>query len=207
MRKRAQEQAGFSLVELMIAMFVLAIGVLATMAMQFSSLAGYRASRDLTGAIEVARSVEQKVRAEALQWTPGQSPSATPIYKDEVAILDAVLSGTGWVKLNEVPVTARGGDGGQARFCPYVQGEILEVPHDTADDVNVEQDFIRLTIAVVYPAANGHFPGRSSSSPLGVCADNPGGGLNPGDRRLLEEEGLRATFISTAVRPLGQSVL
>lgn len=203
---KGQKQAGFSLVELMIAMFVLAIGVLATMAMQFSSLAGYRASRDLTGAVEVARSIEQALRSEALHWTPGQSPSGTSIYQGEVAILDAVLNGTGWVKLSDVPLTERHGDGGRARFCAYVQGEILEVPHDASDNADVERDFIRLTIAVVYPSANGYFTGRSSATPQGVCVDDPPGGLDPGDMRPLEKEGFRATFLSTSVRPLGRSI-
>lgn len=192
---RAQSQAGFSLVELMIAMFVLAIGVMATMAMQFSSLAGYRAARDLTGATEVARSIEQRLRTEALQWAPGSMPTDTTVYEGEAPLLNQLLVGTNsWVALHDTPITGQHGSKGSARFCPYVQGEQLN-----------GQEFIRVSIAVVYPSANGHFPERSAQAPLGVCP-NLGAILSTGATDALELEGLRATMISTSIRPLGQSI-
>lgn len=197
MNTQTQNQAGFSLVELMIAMFILAFGIMATMAMQFSSLAGYRASRDMTGAVEMARSVEQNLRTEALQWVPDTPPTATAIYDEETSLLGALAGNTDWVAVSPTPLTANRGEGGAPRFCPYLRGEQLS-----------GVDFLRVTIAVVYPSANGYFDGRAEATPDGTCpVFTSNDDLDPSNQEAIELQGLRVTFISTAIRPLGQTLL
>lgn len=202
MRERVPKRVlkGFSLVELMIAMVVLTIGIMATMAMQFTALSGYKSAREMTGSAEVARAVEQRIRAEALQWNPavGMPRFSTAYENNEESILDLVLNKDEWSPLSNLPVSMRMNEEGPRRFCVYVQGSRF------VDESAMDMDLVRVSIAVVYPGANGAFPGIGSGNPWGRCDGYDfQGGLDPGDPDKLEVQGLRATFLSTAVSPRG----
>src|SRR5690554_5375701 len=108
-QRRAQR--GFSLIELLIAMLLMSVGVMATIAMQFVSLGGYTASREVTGATEMARQVEARIRAEALAWNGIMDPSTvSEVYDDgrgTAFLADITSAGGGWVRLYDVPVNQR----------------------------------------------------------------------------------------------------
>ena len=194
--KRPPNQAGFTLVELMVAMVVLAIGIMATIAMQYTALAGYTASREMTGATEVARTVEQRLKTEALGWRLGETPNSVSPYSGEPGLLGS-LDETAWAMVYSDPVSVRYGEGnGPQRFCAFVRGGSIVVTEIPA------LQFVPITIAVVYPAANGQFPGVSAGNPWGSCAAINDEDIVPGDRIPLEEQGMRVTFYSTSVRPM-----
>src|SRR5690554_427007 len=73
MRPHKDLNRGFTLVELMVAMVILAIGIMATMAMQFSSLAGAMISRDNSNAADIGKRVIDIMVAESQQWRAGNS--------------------------------------------------------------------------------------------------------------------------------------
>lgn len=196
--KKPENQQGFSLVELMIAMVVLTIGIMATMSMQFTSLAGYTAARETTGATELARAVEQRIRAESLAWQPGEGiPSGIdPLYFDQ-SLLDLVNTGA-WELVNEEPVSVQFNEMGPRRFCAFVRGSVLV---DQAAAENME--LLAVTIAVVYPGANSSIPGQGAGNLWGDCTQIDPEVLRPDDTDPLELLGLRATFVSTTMTPRG----
>lgn len=197
MKKRPMQeridQRGFSLVELMVAMVVLAIGIMATMAMQYTALAGYTSAREMTGATEVARVVEQRLRTESLQWQAGQNVGATTaVYTDGGTLLASLTADT-WTNAfdnGENPVTLRIDDQGPRRFCAWVQGARRQ------DAQNVPQDYMWAIIAVVYRA-----PGSGTPIGDGDCDSDISDLLDTGNREPLELEGYRATFVSTSIQP------
>ena len=198
--RRPQRQQGFSLVELMIAMVVLAIGIMATMAMQYSALAGYNSAREVTGATEMVHSVEQLMRAEARDWERQSGPeSSQTAYSGRPGLFRSISQGgmTGdWNKVFDEPTSLRMGtddiDDGGRRFCVYAAGE------ESTED----QGFARIGIAVVSPAANSNWADPTDCPDPG---DGPGRDevpLNTGDRIDLETKGYRVTHMSTTVRAM-----
>jgi prepilin-type N-terminal cleavage/methylation domain-containing protein len=198
MKIKIKRRRCFSLVELMIAMVILAVGILATMAMQFSSLNAYTSAREMTGANDMARTVEQMIRTEARGRRVEQVGAVPEPFANREPLFDAATGGGGnWVRPGgfETPMTARlnpGGspDDGANRFCVYV----------AAEEKNDEPGFFRVGIAVVYPSSSGQFPEVDANNPAGVC---PGPGdieLDEDQQQDLELRGLRVTRLSTAVR-------
>ncbi len=208
------EEGGFSLVELMIAMVVLAIGILATMAMQYTALAGYTSARELTGATEMVRTVEQIIQAEAHGMEmdgDGANPGAA--FDMDEGFLEAALDNDQlgeWVLPAgmDTPMTQRlnaGGsdDDGARRYCVYVAGELLDASEEALEEedggLSGTPSYARIGIAVVYPGANGSFPQAGPGNP-GTCNDNEIiDNLNSGKRIELEVQGLRVTHLSTGV--------
>lgn len=199
MPRRSVGKKGFSLVELMIAMVVLAIGIMATMAMQMTALAGYSAAREGTGAIEVARTMEQTLKVDGMSWTSG-----TPLSGTWLPQLDAA---TDWVLATPAgPVSQRWGDDddrGPRRFCVFVDGGMMPADPNDPDPNAPPQEYFRAAIAVVYPASNGSFPGRDAANPFGLCNGINTANIDPTDMMPLEMQGLRVTFLSTSIRPRG----
>ncbi len=199
--KSPSTNQGFTLIELMVAMVVLAIGIMATIAMQYTALAGYTASRETTGAVEVARSVEQRLKTEALAWQVDNAPVSTQAFTGETALLSGLSPDT-WRMVNQEnePMSVRMAEGnGPQRYCAFVTGGQLE---EMVDEIPELRPYMQVTIAVVFPAANAQFPGVDDENPWGDCGEITVGNLTPGNREALEGQGLRVVYLSTSVRPL-----
>ncbi len=198
---------GFTLVELMIAMVVLLIGIMATMAMQNSALAGYTATRDGTAAADLGRTIEQVVKAEASRWTGTNLNIQTVAFTG----FDSDLHGAGgllagsslvgtiqttpwtWHKLTDTATDYYRSVNGSRRFWSYVQGG-PRTPSTAMGSPDISMLIVH--IAVVYPAARGIFPGNR-------CPDLDSTLLNANDTDDLELRGLRASFFATQVYPRG----
>ena len=191
-----RHQQGFSLIELMIAMVVLAVGVLATMAMQFTALEGYSTAREGTGAVEVARSVEQLIRAEGTRWDSNQAPTASGVsaVRDgfDRGFLDQALGNQNrWEeapmnqpvtqRLNDPETTA---DDGPARYCVYLNGRSF-----AGQDY---PDYAQVRVAVVYPRHTEQFNQGCGDSDV---VDNLGRSNLP----ELELAGYRAVYFQVGV--------
>lgn len=201
---RPDSDHGFTLIELLVAMAIIAVGILATMAMQYSALAGYSGARDGTGATEMAKTVEQAIQAEARGWEYGEEnpPPGTDTeapYDDRPAYFNEAFDNDGdWVLANidDEPMTMRHnvgvdptdnetGDDGTNRYCVYVAGDELET------------GYARIAVAVVYPAPNSSYAEWGFDCPGDNVIDDE---LNTSNRNDLELEGLRSTHLSTAVQ-------
>lgn len=205
MRGPVDEQ-GFSLVELMIAMVVLAIGILATMAMQYTALAGYSSAREMTGANELARTVEQMIHIEARSLKSGAFGS-TAAFAGQPRFFDLIdddSSDPDWVPAKNDPVSFRNSAGETERFCVYVAGGNLSTIGSIALDsdgnpIDDDADFFRVAIAVVYPASGQTFPGGNDPCNENDIVNN----LDSTNRIALEQEGYRAVHLTTGVRASG----
>lgn len=201
-RKHNERPRGFSLIELMVAMGLLAIGILAVMAMQASTLQGYTAAREATGSTELARTVEQIIRAEARGWDSGSDApgDAGNLYDEHDAIFAKIMGNTGsWTRIYDEPVTQRfngedidedAEDDTPRRFCVYAFGEQIDTEAATAEQT---PDYVRVGLAVVYPTGQGTFDDGCPAADGGIALDSQ-------DREALELEGLRATHFSTGFR-------
>lgn len=197
-----QSRRGFSLIELLVAMVLLAIGILATMAMQISTLKGYTAARETTGSSEIARTTEQIIRAEARDWNAGNNAEGGSFqdpYSDQAGIFEQLMSNPGnWQRVYAEPVTQRyngesvdpnGPDDSARRFCVYAVGQ--EVASE-APSAGQTPDYVRVGMAVIYPTGEGRFDDG--------CPTTDNISLNSGDRTDLELEGYRATHYNVGMR-------
>jgi len=72
-------RAGFTLIEVMIAMTVLSLGLFAVIQLQVVSVRGNAYARERTEAYEIALGVAEEMRIQSLRWRPG-SNFATVFY-------------------------------------------------------------------------------------------------------------------------------
>lgn len=205
-RLKHSRSTGFTLVELMIAMVVLMIGIMATMAMQTSALAGYTATRDGTAAADLGRSIEQIIKTEATRWTGTNLDTNIVAFTDFGSDLgtSSLLGNAGligtiqanpwvWHSLSTNPTDNNLSTNGSRRFCSYIQGG-PRTPSSAIGSNDISMLIVQ--IAVVYPAARGIFPNNECppAAPLS---------LNAADTDNLELSGLRASFFATQVYPRG----
>ncbi len=151
-------EAGFTLVELLIAMLILAIGIMAVMQMQFSSLGGAVISRDNTNASDVARRIIDVLRVEANQWRSGtvDNDVDTAAFANSAFATTPVLpavDGANWTSLFDEPVDVRLTANGNRRYCAWAKGEYLE-----------NNRVLAVQIAVVFPSANNTFAPPDNTS-------------------------------------------
>lgn len=190
----------------MIAMVVLMIGIMATMAMQSSALAGYTATRDGTAAADLGRSIEQIIKTEANRWTGSNLATTDPAFSDfdddllgSNTILSSSLVGTiqatpwQWHRLTSKPTDNNLSVNGSRRFCSYVQGG-PRTPNTAIGDTEIAMLIVQ--IAVVYPAARGILPDNACPPAASLT-------LDANDTDDLELAGLRASFFATQVYPKG----
>ncbi len=160
-------QRGFTLVEVLVASVLFAIGMMAAMAMQYTALGGFSNSRDTTNAAKVGNRVVNLLKAESQQWRDGNSPSPNSIYNDDADGDDAGETNTSfndpvlgnltwdWSRVFDRPVDVRLTDAGPRRYCAYVRGGAMS----NADGI------IQVQVAVVYP-------GSTSGYSSGSCDQN-----------------------------------
>jgi prepilin-type N-terminal cleavage/methylation domain-containing protein len=203
MFSRRRAQSGYTLIEIMIAILILAIGFLALIAVQLGALNGYVSARDNTEATEVGRRISDLLRVQGQSWWEGGYPGDTVAYSGDDTPFDvddpikAADSADGWVRLFDDPVDARlsrkafDEDHVGGRYCAYLRGGTL--PGAADGSVKTFQ------IAVVYPAANVTLrsclpPGDGLIDPDDL--DDVGSTTSP---PALEAQGLRTNYFGTVV--------
>lgn len=88
--KQAKPQAGFTLIEVMMAMTVLMIGAMGLFALQATTYRSTQQSREILTASEIARVWAERVKFDAVSWTTGAPDAAAAVTN---------LTGTRWLKL------------------------------------------------------------------------------------------------------------
>lgn len=212
--RRGMGQAGFTLIELVVASMLFAIGSMAVLTMMFSSLQAYASSRDQTIASDIAARVGSMMKMEAKMgstilaagaqspYTSGPIGNGTPL----IAPLNAAgAAWTGWTALTARPVDERMTLNGATRYCVFIRGgQLQSAVAQAANAVAMGPQAtvgvtVQAQIAVVYPAANGAFDDPASCTNSLARAGGLGS-LNPvnadqGNNALtLELIGLRAVY-------------
>lgn len=212
-------ERGYSLLEVMISMVVLAIAFLALIATQVGTLGGYVAARDEQHATELMRRTAELLQIQGMQWVADDPIAADPnppdptdpangfedLYInqppfDETNPLGAIVDATDWVALVDTPVDVRfqrvSADTANhlgGKFCIFARGGTMSEAF--ADDTGQPViSSIRVQIAVVYPG-----PRQQVSE----CADLATADLNDvggaGEPPALENAGFRVTYGGTIV--------
>ena len=167
---------GYSLLEVMISMVVLAIAFLALIATQLGSLNGYVSARDTLQAGELGRRTAELLQIQGSQWTNNQStgipmtldtfvptepydPSdATPFDRDN-PVADIVGAGGAWVALVDTPIDTRfnrvntdiSTDHLGGKYCVYARGAEMAPTFADFSTGAGTMSSMRFQIAVVYP--------------------------------------------------------
>jgi hypothetical protein len=188
------------LVELLIAMLILAIGIMAILQMQFSSMGSAMISRDNSNASDIAKRIFDVMRAESVQWRTGTIANDvdTAAFNGTAFISSPVLAAVdgggwnSWTRLFANPVDPRLTTTGTTRYCAYARGGYLE-----AGDVFTVQ------IAVVFPSANKSFPASNNAPPATQCPQYAAGKLDasmdPLDNNSLQMEGYKVQFFGSHI--------
>ncbi|MFP4598269.1 MAG: prepilin-type N-terminal cleavage/methylation domain-containing protein [Persicimonas sp.] len=192
---RSARRGGFTLVELLISMLILAIGIMAVLSMQFTALGGAMLSRDNSNASDVARRMMQVMRSESQQWRQNdlmgsisQSAYDDSAFKASPVLASVVDGGESWVSLFDQPLDARLSTRGAARYCAYSRG------YSPGPDSGVYQ----IQVAVVFPSANESFEGNKCR---GYGTDELDPELAPEDS--LQMQGLRVQYFGTQIARRG----
>jgi type IV pilus modification protein PilV len=197
-----QGAAGFTLVEIMIAMLILAIGIMATLSMQFTALGGAAEARDNTNASEVAKRVLHIMRIEAQGWRNGTISSdlaSQPTYKDVAfentpLIQNTVSNNWAWTRVFATPVDVRLSDAGNRRYCAYTRGGYMDGEPATG--------VAKLQIAVVYPGANESYPdGECFATGDTIISDKLDPALTA--ENSLQIDGFRANYFGGVITRRG----
>jgi prepilin-type N-terminal cleavage/methylation domain-containing protein len=205
---------GFTLVEVLVASLIFAIGMIGAIAMQYAALGGFASSRDVSRAADVGERVIHLLKQESQQWrtidavkndmseSVYEDGSSGPGYLVSGSILNTLATGTDWTwqTVFTEPVDVRLSDAGNRRYCAYLRGEA--VPNPTKTTSGRDSGIYRIQVAVVYPGPNRVFPGGGE---VGECDQSDiTDHLEPqqwDDHTAsdLETSGYRAVFMGTHV--------
>lgn len=203
-------RAGFTLIEVMMSMTVLAIAVGAITIMNFGTLSSYTSARDMTESTIVAQKVFAIMNAEAEHWpraglgtTWGGPTKATYgpqfVYGKDESLLSKLQKATAgdWIKVSSdgpTSITANTINQDIGRLC--VAARRAEVPTAAQNYLRA----IRVQLAV-------YSPGPSQKGVI-LCDDLVGGNLSNLTKGTLpgsfvqSEYGTRVEFYSTVITPL-----
>jgi prepilin-type N-terminal cleavage/methylation domain-containing protein len=213
----AGRAGGFTLVEVMVASLLLAVGMMAALAMQYTALNGFINSRDLTNASEIGERIISLMRVESQQWREeGDLTNVVTPYDHQGAGYfkhDSMLGTISdnewdWQTIFSEPVDPRLSDAGPRRYCVYARGEMIDDPDQAGP--GSATGMLRVQIAVVFPSSERSFPSTSNSGPAGSCDGKLASGddvsdlLNPplrssGNPPDWELEGFRAVHMGTVI--------
>lgn len=217
-------QRGYSLLEVMISLVILAIAFLALIASQLGALNGYVSARDATQAAELARRTGELLQVQGTQWVlnvdhdgdpmtiptfnpeiPYVSTSPTPFDRDNP--IDAIRTAAGniWIPLVDTPVDTRfnrkktGVDDNHlgGKYCIYARGADFGNQF-TAMNGDPIVAAMRFQIAVVYPGPRAALPDCTviTAAQLNDVGDPT---ANPYVPPALEGLGFRAAYSGTVV--------
>jgi prepilin-type N-terminal cleavage/methylation domain-containing protein len=223
-KKVRLDRAGFTLLELIVASLLFAIGSMAVMTMTFSSMKAYAASRDQTIAADLGQRVASAIKMEAKLGPPILTGGAQSTYAMSspfggatgqaiIPVLNA--GGPGWtanwllLNRNDRPLDERLSTLGATRYCIYIRGGVMPPPQ-TGTGANMavvgaalgDEVTLHAQIAVVYPETNG-----TLNNPVSCSASIPNPALlNPVSIAqdeiqgiALEMQGLRAVYTGVVV--------
>lgn len=128
--KGSWREAGFTLVEVMVAGAVGIIGLYATLNLAVMALKGNSERRDLQAAGQLAEHVLSTIQAEGTMWTGDGNPNLILPYLGKLPSPPTAGATTGWLNGPNLPqatdkrVGAMGGD------IKYDQGVLQEIPSD-----------------------------------------------------------------------------
>lgn len=197
--------AGFTLMEILISMLILAIGIMAALSMQFTALGGAAEARDNANSSEVAKRLLQMMRVESQQWRRGtaQVDIVTEAYtggefeSSNLPLLPTVVSKNwGWTKVFVHPVDARMTGTGNTQYCAYVRGGYLDSDQTTG--------VVKIQLAVMYPGVNSSFTnGECPDSGDSLISDGLDPSLAPDDSNSIQMQGFRANFFGGIISQRG----
>lgn len=200
MRTNTQRsQAGYTLLEVMIAILILTIGFLALIAVQLGSLNGYVSARDNAQGTEVGRGLIEIAKTQALQWqkgtySSGSDPYATDTPTDNTDPLGVIAGGgSTWTPMFNTPANVAmfrksvdanltGG-----KFCAYMRGNQLAGAPDNST--------YQVQVAVVYPGPNAKLNDCVNDITL-TDLDDVGSGTAP---PTLEAQGYRVDYFASVI--------
>lgn len=148
---------GFSLVEVLVAVIVSAIGFAAVFALQIRTMQGNVSAREQAAAMVLAESAMETLRAESYRW---RSPTLPAGVLSEAPLVWHTLSTLGPVDHGGLPLTsgvAPGSELNRQRFCVHYWMERL------ADDY---ENVLNVRVRVVWPRGTSDVAGLAE-----VCAE------------------------------------
>jgi len=179
-RPTTEGPRGFTLVEVLVAALLFAIGMIALVAMELSALGGYASARDLSKGTQVGQRVLQIARLEAQQWRQNTDLSNVEFpYHDTTTSDNAMTNVDGsllqmadswtWERVFTQPVDERLTTTGAQRFCVYVRGGSISSGSSAGGAKR------RVQVAVVYAGPSGRVADDSGECPSdGDSIDVPG---------------------------------
>jgi prepilin-type N-terminal cleavage/methylation domain-containing protein len=212
---------GFTLIEVMIAVSIFSVGMMAVAALELIALNGYSSSRDQARSSELAQRVISVMKVEALNW--GISGANTvnalkPVYADSALGDEAVLKRMAeneweWQIITETPVDSEldAGVGNHGRYCIYARGgymrQAIGTTQDAAGDFE-SSPMIQAQVAVVSPGPTATLTGADACTTLPtMCSSNYDALLNPAGAQIdLETCGMRVVHAATLIRRTGDTI-
>lgn len=208
---------GFTLVELMIAVMVFSVGMMAILMLQFGAIDAYSAGRDQTIGADVAQRAEAVFKLEVIR--ANQTTALVNVNSPfQAQTFEQSLTNNPWlwVAVTPQPVDERMMQSPSARYCVFARGDLLnaQASLDTVTRNNgtgpVQQsDLVRAHMAVVYPGANRSFNATTQCATI-FTQFNCNGAINTlldpaiqvGDLAIdtLDDCGLRAIYTSTMIK-------
>ncbi len=195
--RRTQTNAGYTLLEILIAIVIMGIGFLALIAVQLGALRGYISTRDSLHAAEVGRRVAEVLRIQGQQWVDATWTGSAAYTADDnpfdVADPIGAINGAGgaWVSLYDLPADFAAGRPADAsdphlggKFCAFARGGV------SANDPSI----LQYQIAIVYPGPNTDL--LSCDTVDAVALGEVGG---PTTAPTLDAAGLRVSYYGTVV--------
>ena len=220
--KRIRSDAGFTLTEVMIAVSVFSVGMMAVAALELIALNGYTSSRDQARSSEIAQRVVSLMKIEALNWGVSGSnkvDSLKPLYTGSTSLVaDSLLktvanNNWAWQVVTPTPVDEQldAGVGNHGRYCVYVRGGYMEQAIGSTTNAVGDLDsspMIQAQIAVVAPGPTATLTGNNACGELpSTCGANYDVLLNPmGAQNELEVCGMRVVHAATLIRRTGEVI-